>query len=66
MRESWWCGRLCVCVAERQRTGGVEAMFESVMGFGVHMRTPRVPVPAFPDSDLSGVDSITESRTLYL
>jgi hypothetical protein len=41
-------------------------MLESVMCFGLHIRTPRVHVPAFPDSYLSGVDSITESRALYL
>jgi hypothetical protein len=40
-------------------------MFESIVGFGVPMRPPRVPVPAFPDSYLPGVDSSTESRTLY-
>jgi hypothetical protein len=32
----------------------------------LHIRTPRVHVPAFPDSYLSGVDSINESRALYL
>jgi len=32
-------------------------MFESVMCFGLHIRTPRVHVPAFPDSYLSGVYS---------
>jgi hypothetical protein len=35
-------------------------MFESVACCGVHIRSPRVHVPAFPDSYLSGVDSITE------
>jgi hypothetical protein len=66
MRESRWCGSLCVCVDERQRTCGCEEMFESVMCFGVHMRHPQLHVPAFPDSSLPGVHSITESRTLYL
>jgi len=41
-------------------------MFESIVCFGVHMRHPRVHVPAFPDSYLPGVLSITESRTVYL
>jgi hypothetical protein len=41
-------------------------MFVSIACFGVHIRTPRGHVPAFPDSYLPGVDSITESRTLYL
>jgi len=41
-------------------------MLESIVCFGVHTRTPRVHVPAFPDSYLPGVDSITESRTVYL
>jgi hypothetical protein len=41
-------------------------MVASLMGFGVHTRPLRVPVPAFPDSDLPGVDSRTESRTVYL
>jgi hypothetical protein len=42
-------------------------MCESVMmGFGVPIRPPWVPVPAFPDSSLPGVDRITESRTVYL
>ena len=41
-------------------------MFVSLACFGVHIRPLRVYVPAFPDSDLPGVDSITERRTLYL
>ena len=41
-------------------------MFESIMCFGLHIRTPRVHVPAFPDSYLPGVGIITESRTVYL
>jgi hypothetical protein len=41
-------------------------MLESVMRFGLHIRTPRVHVPAFPDSYLPGVCIITESRTVYL
>jgi len=32
----------------------------------LHIRHPRVHVPAFPDSYLPGVDSSTESRTVYL
>ena len=64
--ESRWSGRLCVFVDERPRTCGVEDMFESIGCFGVHIRTPRVHVPAFPDSYLPGVYIITESRTLYL
>jgi hypothetical protein len=30
-------------------------MFESVLCFGLHIRHPRVHVPAFPDSYLPGV-----------
>ena len=41
-------------------------MFVSIACYGVHIRHPRVHVPAVPDSDLPGVDSITGSRTLYL
>ena len=41
-------------------------MFESIVCYGVHMRPPRVHVPAFPESYLAGVYSITESRTVYL
>ena len=41
-------------------------MFESIKCLRVQARTPRVPVPAFPDSYLPGVDIITESRTTYL
>jgi hypothetical protein len=41
-------------------------MFASIMCLGMDTRTPRVHVPAFPDSYLPGVDSITESRTVYL
>jgi hypothetical protein len=41
-------------------------MFVSIACDGLHIRPPRVPVPAFPDSDLPGVHSITESRTEYL
>ena len=39
--------RLCVFVDERPRTCGVEDMFESIRCFGMHIRTPRVHVPAF-------------------
>jgi hypothetical protein len=41
-------------------------MFVSIACFGLHIRTPQVHVPAFPDSYLPGVDSITESSTVYL
>ena len=51
---------------ERQRTRGGEAMFVSLTGYALDIRPLRVHVPAFPDSYLSGVDSITESRTVYL
>ena len=40
-------------------------MLVSITCFGVHTRTPRVHVPAFPASYLPGVYSITESRALY-
>jgi hypothetical protein len=41
-------------------------MFVSLTGYAVEIRPLRVHVPAFPDSYLSGVFSITESRTVYL
>ena len=41
-------------------------MFVSLAGYAVDIRPLRVHVPAFPESDLPGVDSITESRTVYL
>jgi hypothetical protein len=41
-------------------------MLESIVCLGLHTRHPRVHVPAFPDSYLPGVFSITESRTVYL
>jgi hypothetical protein len=41
-------------------------MFVRLTGCGVHIRPLRGHVPALPDSDLPGVDSITESRTVYL
>jgi hypothetical protein len=41
-------------------------MFVSIACYGLHIRPPWVHVPAFPDSYLPGVDSITESRTVYL
>ena len=41
-------------------------MLVSIVCFGVHIRPPRVHVPAFPDSYLPGVYSSTESRTVYL
>ena len=53
-------------VSERQRTHGGEEMFVRLTGSALAMRPLRVPVPAFPDSYLSGVDRITESRTVYL
>jgi hypothetical protein len=66
MRGSRWRGSPCVFVSERQRTRGGEDMFVSLVGSAVAMRPLRVHVPAFPDSYLSGVFSITESRTVYL
>jgi hypothetical protein len=66
MRGSRWCGSPCVFVSERQRTRGGEEMFESLACSALDMRPPRVHVPAFPDSYLPGVDSSTESRTVYL
>jgi hypothetical protein len=41
-------------------------MFVSIACYGLHIRHPRVHVPAFTDSYLSAVNSITESRTVYL
>ena len=41
-------------------------MFESIACYGLHIRPPRVHVPAFSDSYLPGVNNITESRTVYL
>jgi hypothetical protein len=41
-------------------------MLVSLTGYAVAIRPLRVHVPAFPDSYLSGVFSITESRTVYL
>jgi hypothetical protein len=66
MRGSRWRGRPCVFVSERQRTRGGEAMCVSLVGYAVDIRPLRVHVPAFPDSYLSDVFSITESRTVYL
>ena len=66
MIGSRWRGRPCVFVSERQRTHGGEEMFVRLTGSALAMRPLRVPVPAFPDSYLSGVDRITESRTVYL
>ena len=37
-------------------------MFVRLACYGVHIRPPRVHVPAFPDSSLPGVHSITASR----
>jgi hypothetical protein len=66
MRGSRWCGRPCVFVSERQRTRGGEEMCVSLAGYAVDMRPLRVHVPAVPESYLPGVDSITESKTVYL
>jgi len=55
-----------VFVSERQRTCGGEEMFVSLACSALDIRPPRVHVPAFPASYLSGVDSVTESRTVYL
>jgi hypothetical protein len=41
-------------------------MFVSLTGYALDIRPLRVHVPAFPDSYLSGVGIITESRTVYL
>ena len=41
-------------------------MFVSLACSALDIRPPRVHVPAFPESYLPGVDSITESRTVYL
>ena len=41
-------------------------MLERIMCFGMQIRHPRVHVPAFTDSYLPVVFSITESRTVYL
>ena len=56
----------CGGVDERPRTRGDEDMFVSLAGCAVDIRPLRVHVPAFPDSYLPGVYSITESRTVYL
>jgi hypothetical protein len=41
-------------------------MFVSIACYGVHIRHLRAHVPAFTDSSLSAVHSLTESRTVYL
>jgi hypothetical protein len=64
--ESRSRGRRGVFVADRQRTRGGDERFVSIAGDGLPSRRPRVHVPAFPDSDLPGVNSITENRTVYL
>jgi hypothetical protein len=66
MIGSRWRGRPCVFVDERQRTRGGEDMCVSFMSYSLDIRPLRVHVPAFPDSYLPGVLSITESRTVYL
>jgi hypothetical protein len=66
IRGSRWHGRPCGFVSERQRTRGGEEMFVSLACSALDIRPPRVHVPAFPESYLPGVDSITESRTVYL
>jgi hypothetical protein len=55
-----------VFVIERQRTRGVEGMFESIMCFGMDIRTLRVHVPAFADSSLPGVTiSLKAGQSTY-
>jgi len=66
MIGSRWRGRPCVVVDERQHTRRGEDLFVSIACYGLAMRHPRGHVPAFPGSDLPGVYSITESRTVYL
>ena len=41
-------------------------MFESIVCFGLHIRHPRVHVPAFPDSYLPGVTvSLKAGQSTY-
>jgi hypothetical protein len=55
-----------VFVSERQRTRGVEGMFERIRCFGLETRTLRVHVPAVPDSDLPGVTvSLQAGQSTY-
>ena len=41
-------------------------MFVSIVCYGLHMRHPRVHVPALTGSYLPAVLSIIESQTVYL
>ena len=66
MRGSRERGRPGVCVAERQHTRRGEDMFASLVCFGVHIRHPRVHVPAVPDSYLPGVTvSLKAGQSTY-
>jgi hypothetical protein len=40
-------------------------MFVSLMGFGLPIRHPQVHVPAFPDSSLPGVYTVSLKAGLY-
>src|SRR5215470_6042055 len=40
-------------------------MFESIACFGLHIRHPQVHVPAFPDSYLPGVYTVSLKAGLY-
>jgi hypothetical protein len=40
-------------------------MFVRLTGYAVDIRPLRVHVPVFPASYLSGVETITENRTVY-
>jgi hypothetical protein len=40
-------------------------MFVSIMCFGLHIRHPQVHVPAFPDSYLPGVYTVSLKAGLY-
>ena len=66
MRGSRGRGSPCGGVDERPRPRGGEARCVSLACYGWPIRPPWRHVPAFPASDLPGVDSITESRTVYL
>jgi hypothetical protein len=66
--------RTAQIIAERLHAAGLEVhtglggttAVVSIACYGLDIRHPRVHVPAFPVSYLPGVDSITESRTVYL
>jgi hypothetical protein len=66
MRGSRRRGSPGVFVSERQHPRRGAEMVVRRMGYALDMRPLRVPVPAFPESDLPGVYSRTESRTVYL